>query len=342
MVRTTRISKEPSGSTPGGETVKATPSSRTRSKTTATPTQTIPWKSGKETEAEPSLLSAQDTSTPQSKPRKRRLVSKTQLGEETHDGGSSAEKPTPKKRKPETPKTSGRDGEKRLRAFRRRPPQSYLLKLERATSQRMFVVNRTRDGTADIPSETVEMAGTTGNIYTITITLEPHCTCPDNRKGNQCKHIVYVLHNVLKAPEHLQYQLAFLSSELREIFAQAPAAVSTAVEADEEAPSNRKEITGDCPICFMEFEPETEEIVWCKAGCGNNIHKHCFEQWAKSQRRMADVKCVYCRTPWQGDEDSIAKIKTQGKMNDEGYVNVASQLGLSGRRDFYIPPTLDA
>lgn len=39
------------------------------------------------------------------------------------------------------------------------------------------------------------------------------------------------------------------------------------------------------------------------------------------------------RTPWQGDADSIARIKTEGKKNSEGYVNVASQLGLSRRRD---------
>lgn len=156
----------------------------------------------------------------------------------------------------------------------------------------MFVVNRTRGGTETIPSETVEMAGTTGNIYSITIDLEPHCTCPDNQKGNQCKHIVYVLHNVLKAPEHLQYQLAFLSSELREIFAHAPAPVEAADKGNEEVAGKRKEIAGDCPICFMEFEPEREEIVWCKAACGNNIHKDCFEQWAKSQG-VAKVKCVY-------------------------------------------------
>ncbi|KAL9004521.1 MAG: hypothetical protein Q9188_002678 [Gyalolechia gomerana] len=191
----------------------------------------------------------------------------------------------------------------------------------------MFVVGRTRGGTEAIPEETVEMAGTTGNIYSITIGLVPSCTCPDYSKGNQCKHIVYVLHNVLKAPEHLQYQLAFLSSELREILSQAPLPASSV--AAPSAPSNRKEVAGDCPICFMEFEPENEEIVWCKAACGNNIHKHCFEQWAKSQKRMSDVS----RTPWHGDEESIEKIKTEGRKNREGYVNVASQLGLSGRRD---------
>ena len=93
----------------------------------------------------------------------------------------------------------------------------------------MFVIDRTRQGTDEVPEEVIEMAGTTGNVYHVTINKLPRCTCPDNMKGNQCKHIVYVryliqelsvsylmavkvLHNVLKAPEHLQYQLAFLSS----------------------------------------------------------------------------------------------------------------------------------
>ena len=107
-------------------------------------------------------------------------------------------------------------------------------------------------GGDDDPEEQVDIAGTTGNIYTVIIGKEPSCTCPDARKGNQCKHIVYVrdifdsipnpksfavvihppkativiktyvnltemahhqvLYNVLKAPEHLQYQLALLSS----------------------------------------------------------------------------------------------------------------------------------
>ncbi|CAF9932013.1 MAG: hypothetical protein HETSPECPRED_008249 [Heterodermia speciosa] len=219
-------------------------------------------------------------------------------------------------------------GEKRLRLFRKKAPQSYLEKLARATSQRMFVLDRMRSGTDDTPEETIAMAGSTGNIYDITICQVPRCTCPDNQKGNQCKHIVYILHKVLKAPEHLQYQLALLSSELRDIFANAPIVGS---QPSPDASSNRKEISGDCPICFTEFEPETEDIVWCKAACGNNIHKGCFEQWAKSQKGK-EVRCVYCRTPWQGDPESLARIKTTGMMNEEGYVNVADQLGLSGER----------
>lgn len=82
----------------------------------------------------------------------------------------------------------------------------------------------------------------------------------------------------------------------------------------------------------MEFE-EGEDIVWCKAACGNNVHRQCFEQWAKS--KPGQVKCVYCRTAWKGDESSIKRIvKGQSnKINGEGYVNVAQELGLSGQRD---------
>ena len=53
---------------------------------------------------------------------------------------------------------------------------------------------------------------TTIDSSLVTVGLEPKCTCPDNLKGNQCKHIVYALVTVLKAPARLRYQLAFLSS----------------------------------------------------------------------------------------------------------------------------------
>lgn len=252
------------------------------------------------------------------------------------DGGDAAS--SAKKTKKDSPRTVTK-GEKRLRVFRKKAPLTYLTKLERATSQRMFVMERTPGGTDEVPEELIEMAGSTGNLYHINIGLVPSCTCPDNQKGNQCKHIVYVLHNVLKAPEHLQYQLAFLSSELREIFSHAPQPLSSQQGSPQDPSSSsqsnkRKEISGDCPICFTEFEPGREEIVWCKAACGNNIHKTCFDQWAKSQNSRTGARCVFCRTPWQWEEVSMQQIKGRSQLNAEGYMNVASQLGLSGERDY--------
>ena len=100
---------------------------------------------------------------------------------------------------------------------------------------------------------------------------------------------------MLKAPAHLEYQLAFLSPELREIFARCPMPSADASDGNEDsdALSKRKAIEGDCPICFMPFESnERDDIVWCRAACGNNIHRACFEQWAKSQNGR-EVRCVY-------------------------------------------------
>lgn len=139
---------------------------------------------------------------------------------------------------------------------------------------------------------------------------------------------------VLHAPQHLQYQLAFVASELREIFEKAPPI--PAADADTTG-SNRKPYSPDedCPICCMPFEPEKEEIVFCEAACGNNVHKECFEQWAATKTALrAKVTCPFCRTPWQGNSKAVRKLAKEGNVNAEGYINVASQLGLSGRRDY--------
>lgn len=57
---------------------------------------------------------------------------------------------------------------------------------------RLFVVDRKREGTEEVPMERVQIVGTTGNLYEVVIGPEPWCTCPDSEKGNQCKHIIYV------------------------------------------------------------------------------------------------------------------------------------------------------
>lgn len=46
------------------------------------------------------------------------------------------------------------------------------------------------------------------------------------------------------------------------------------------------------------------------------------------------VSLGFSRTQWQGDEESIKRVKSSGQVNGEGYVNVAGELGLSGARDY--------
>lgn len=144
------------------------------------------------------------------------------------------------------------------------------------------------------------------------------------------------MNRVLHAPPNLEYQLALLRSELREIFAKAPP-IPSADAATES--SNRKPLEGDCPICCMEFKPEEEKIVYCKAACGNNIHEVCFSQW-KASKNGGTVTCPFCRMPWQGEDVSVQTVAEKGEVNYEGYVNVAEQLGLSGVRGMYLTASL--
>jgi hypothetical protein len=186
----------------------------------------------------------------------------------------------------------------------------------------------------DCPCETIDIAGSTGNVYTVTISHLPSCTCPVGifkKKGSEelCKHALYVLHNVLKAPAHLKQQNAFLTSELREIFSNAPALPSTTVDEETEMDGNRKPVEDDCPICCMEFDEDEDEIVWCRAACGNNIHKACFDQWAKT--RPTKVTCPFCRTEWEDDKVrtqnvSVTAVKMPTERGTGGYRNVREQL----------------
>src|SRR5437016_2960298 len=143
---------------------------------------------------------------------------------------------------------------------------------------RMIVVGRTRTDTEAFPREEIDIVGSTGNIYQVSIGLIPSCTCPDDRKGNECKHKVYAMHTVLKAREDLVYQRAYLSSELREIFRCAPP-IPTNAPSSNGTDGKRKPIEGECPICYQDYDAQNNELVWCKAACGQNMHKSCFAQW---------------------------------------------------------------
>jgi hypothetical protein len=224
--------------------------------------------------------------------------------------------------------------EKRARRYRPKAPQSYQEIKERALTQRFYVINRKRCSTDEVPEEQVTLAGTTGNVYEQQIGKIPSCSCPHAQKGNQCKHLIYLMLRVYKVREEIGYQLALLSSELREIFKDAPIPSATPTTADSSDP-RRKPIEGDCPICYSELETESEKIVYCKEGCGNNIHRDCMNNWA--QAKGGKATCPYCRAKWAGEE--LATSVTLDMLNGatksrEGYINVASQLGLSGRRDY--------
>jgi hypothetical protein len=135
------------------------------------------------------------------KKRKREVITISDDSDDGHVAAPAnvtprASNPKAKTSKPRAKKVNrGEPVEKRVREFRAHPPQGYQDRLERALSQRMFLLDRERkmseDGTHE--KEVFDMAGTTGNVYQITIGKLPQCTCPDAlSRGNRCKHIIYV------------------------------------------------------------------------------------------------------------------------------------------------------
>lgn len=236
------------------------------------------------------------------------------------------------------------DDESRAMEFVHESSEWYHTALDRASTERMYMLERTRGaeqdchaGHQDCPTETIHIAGQSGNVYTVYISHRPTCTCPDARfRRRACKHISYVLHHVLKAPPHLCYQDALLTSELRAIASAAPATPEavTTIPVEQELESIRKPVEDDCPICCMEFKQE-EEVVWCQSSCGNNIHKLCFEQWFMIQtKQQRIVACPFCRAAWAPAKTSSLSVHqtlSSGSIvlpafTINGYLNVGDQL----------------
>jgi hypothetical protein len=77
-------------------------------------------------------------------------------------------------------------------------------------------------------------------------------------------------------------------------------------------PATRRDIEGDCGICFMPLQmhedkisddehssDEGDDLVWCKAQCGVNYHKTCIDKWtAMCLTQEREPTCPLCRARW--------------------------------------------
>jgi len=263
-------------------------------------------------------------------------------------------KPAPKKRKRKITETTMAPKKKKKPAVEKRLMRKRTLtssvsqRISRALSQRLFMVDWVEEGPH---KRRYNVLGSTGNLYKIEIGHLVTCSCPDFAKGNLCKHCLFVMMKVLKVNRRDEklYQRALLTSELEEIFAAAPELrMLTDVRADNLTRKAVKKATGedveddveddtkveqkplegnDCPICLEDFTAaDKNKVVWCKAQCGNNIHKQCFNMYAKG--KGSNLICCFCRAPW---EQAGGKAKKAGSQ--DGFLNFSATSGQSQRRD---------
>ncbi|THH27914.1 hypothetical protein EUX98_g6263 [Antrodiella citrinella] len=258
-------------------------------------------------------------------------------------------KPPPAKRQRKQKDPNAPVPEKRGAILKKQCPQNIIQRVERVREQRMFLLDRTRNGN-ELKEEFV-VQGSTGNVYTVVIDKKPSCDCPDALKGNHCKHILFIFLKVLQVAQSsiYWYQKALLSSELEDIFAHAPlapaAVASERVRAayakaigkasSSQVPEGKKRMPAkddDCPVCYESmYNVKESTLTFCDT-CGNGLHKECFQQWVKAARGSAT--CVFCRASVTSatSASGSSRVKT-GTQSSEGYINLANEAGVSPVRD---------
>ena len=262
--------------------------------------------------------------------------------------------------------------EKRLKRHRSKPTHGISTRINRARTQRLFLVH-TSDSQHDAHPHggkfiTFAVLGFTGNVYQVVLSKVPSCSCPDHAKGNLCKHILFVMLKVVGLESHspLVYQAAYLTNELEDIVQRlqerrasvglrsdvvAKVAVrkrfsdlteKEAVDVSEtpvEEGVQRQPIEGSCPICFDELGTNQSLLIFCKKACGINFHKECIKMWTSQQNQNSEPTCPNCRQPWidvaTGGGSRTGVTKRQGRTGrvDEGYTNLGDLQGQRRNRD---------
>ena len=102
--------------------------------------------------------------------------------------------------------------EKRLKRYREKPTTAICQRIDRARTQRLYLVQRSE--VSGLSCDFVVL-GSTGNVYDVRVSKIPTCSCPDHARGNLCKHILFVLLKVigLDPGSPLVYQAAYLEEE---------------------------------------------------------------------------------------------------------------------------------
>ncbi|GAV65536.1 SWIM domain-containing protein/zf-RING_2 domain-containing protein [Cephalotus follicularis] len=205
-----------------------------------------------------------------------------------------------------------------------RPTQPVADRIVRAIRHRLRLLHRSESN--------FFILGATGNVYTVTLSTTPSCTCPD--RLIPCKHILFAYIRVLGVslddpclrrrtlrPCQLSRLLgtptlveslagASVRERFHQLFVQARhQGVSGPVVEIEEGSA--------CPVCLEEME-KGEKVVACGT-CRNLIHEECLARWKRSRGRRS-ASCVICRARWRdrADQDKYLNLAAFVSEDDGG------------------------
>ncbi|XP_054820040.1 uncharacterized protein LOC129319002 [Prosopis cineraria] len=139
-----------------------------------------------------------------------------------------------------------------------------------------------------------------GNVFTVTLSAFPCCSCPDSVTPR--KHILFVLIRLLGVSPDSVFLLqnTLFPFNLCRLLDQ-PTSPDALANAPERSSDNvAVEYGTSCPICLDEMKNE-EKLVTCGT-CWNAIHERCFVRWKGSKVNRV-ISCVICRAPWDNNNE---------------------------------------
>ena len=171
-------------------------------------------------------------------------------------------------------------------------------RIERCYTDNIYLIESLPPDPDDETTRKFVIMGHSGNVYNVTISNYPHCTCPDYYlRGNRCKHIYFVLMRIMNISNYTDS--SYEDDELIEMFNNIPPVAQNLMYKGSSIPNGGKEVDqkfekGDiCPICLDPLE-NGKELDFCRYSCGKTIHSKCFSMWEKTKGSI----CVFCRAQW--------------------------------------------
>lgn len=180
--------------------------------------------------------------------------------------------------------------------------------------------------------------GATGNVYTVTLSTTPSCSCPD--RTTPCKHILFVFIRVLGLPldDACLRRRTLRPCQLNRLLTTPTTAETLAgngvrevfhrlyFQRAREVAVRREEVEREegatCPVCLDEMG-RGEKVVACGT-CRNPIHEECLLSWKRTTRRRT-ASCVICRARWR----NVANQETY--LNLSAYVSSDDDMADQGR-----------
>lgn len=201
-------------------------------------------------------------------------------------------------------------------------------RISRALHHRILLLHRS--------GHIFHILGSTSNVYTVTLSQSPTCSCPD--PSIPCKHILFTLLRVFRLPISHPSLLRrsirpsilsrILSSATNPNTLATPRLINRFHQLFFSATVERFRELGVCPVCLEEMEGEVGgRVVRCGV-CGNGLHEECWGRWKRIRGRGA--KCVICRARWRERREVERYLNLAGVVGEEEVV--AEVDGRSRRR----------